>query len=205
MTAAPRPRYLGLAIAAGLILLVSVAVFKRYLPYTGRSLMPKEPPAVVLAMENVHLVGLSKTKKLWTANAKKVEIGRNKSITTVTDITDGEIFDQEEVALRVQAGRARYNSRGSILEMSDGILVTGNEGQRVSATSAVWDAARSKLESKGNVALEISGVKASTDKLLVDLETKEVSMWNVRMAFDVKELEKRLDQEARPDENRNEN
>jgi len=64
-----RPSTLTIAIAAGALLLLSVIVFRRYLPYTGMNLAPKQPPAVVMAIENAYLVGLGRSGKLWSIRA----------------------------------------------------------------------------------------------------------------------------------------
>ncbi|OFX17569.1 MAG: LPS export ABC transporter periplasmic protein LptC [Armatimonadetes bacterium RBG_16_58_9] len=173
------PPYISLAIAAGIILLVSVVAFKRYLPYVGNRIGPIEPAAIVQAMEDVRLVGLGETGKRWSLRAGKVEIARNRSVTTLTGISEGSIFDQGKVALTVDAGKAVYDQRSDELALSGGITVEGRKGERVSAEGAKWDGRTSKLVGQGRV--EVSGKwgSAQGSDLVVDARQKEITMTNV--------------------------
>lgn len=171
-----RPPYLGLAIVAGIILLISVVTFRRHLPYTGTPLMPKEPPAIVLAIEEARFVGLNNNKKAWSLNADKVEIARDRTTTTLTRITDGQIYIGSKVAATVTAGKAVYSTRFKDLQLSHGVIVKGNENQKVSAQGAVWNSATSTLRSKGQVNFENRRSRISGDELTVDLKKKEMTM-----------------------------
>lgn len=168
-----------------MILLVSLLAFRRYLPYVGGSLAPSQPPSIVLEMRNAYFVGLNHKGKLWSLKAKKVEIGRNRYLTTLTDITDGRVFDAGRPALKMKAGRAIYNSLVRSLAMDQGILVTGADGQRLAARGADWNSDTSSLRSRGKVEYEGPFGKASTDDVLVDMKTKELTMWNVRGSLDL--------------------
>ena len=174
-----RPPYLGLALAAGLILLVSLLAFRRYLPYVGGSLASSQPPSVVLQMRNARFVGLNRKGKLWSLRAKSVEIGQNRYLTTLTGITQGKIFDSGKVALQMEAGRAVYNSIVGDLTMDGGIALMGADGQRLTAQGADWNSATSSLRSTGKVLYQSPWGKASTDRMLVDMKSKEMTMWNV--------------------------
>ena len=182
---------MGLAIAAGVILLLSVVVFKRYLPYVGDRLEVKEPPAIVLTMEDAYLVGLGKKEKRWSLRARKVEIGRNRSVTTLTDIFDGKIFDEGEVALNVTAGKVVYDERRDGLELSGGVSVEGLEGEKVTAEGARWDGSTSLLHGRGRVRLEGKWGDASGDDLVVDVKQKEMTMTNVSGSVRIEEIEGR--------------
>lgn len=179
------------------ILLVSIAAFKRYLPYAGIGINPRQAPPVVLAMEDAYLVGLGHNGKLWSTKARKVEIAQNHSTTTLTDIHDGKIFDKGKVALEIKAGRAVYDTYTRDLQLTDGVLITGKEGQRISGDGASWNSATSTLRSIGLVSFEAGSSKVTTDKLLVDMRNKELEMWNIHMSFDLNELANGLYKNAR--------
>ncbi len=186
-----RPPFLGWALLAGCILLLSLLVFRRYLPYVGSSLAPAQPPAVVLEMRNAYFVGLNHKGKLWSIKAKKVEIGQNRYLTTLTSISDGRIFDSGKPALRVRAGRAMYNSMVSSLSLDQGICVTGPGGQQVTAKGADWNSTTGTLRSRGEVAFQSSFGKTSTDSVLVNMKRKEITMSNVRGSLDLSKAEVR--------------
>jgi hypothetical protein len=183
------PPYLGRAIVAGLILLVSILVFRRYLPYVGGSLAPIQPPSVVLEMRNASFVGLNHDTKLWSLKARKVQIGQNRYVTTLTRITDGKIFDRGKPVLGVEAGRAVYDSVAGVLVMDRGITLSGTAGQKLSASGADWNSATSLLRSTGKVLFEAPWGKASTDNMTVDMKTQQMTMTNVVVCIQPSKLE----------------
>lgn len=183
------PPYLGRALVAGLILLVSVLVFRRYLPYVGRTLAPEPPPNVVLEMTDAYFVGFGHKSKLWSLKARKVQIGQSRFVTTLTGITQGRIFDRGKPVLGVEAGKAVYNSAAGDLKMNKGIALSGSDGQKITADGAHWNSATSTLRSSGRVHYEAPWGKASTDAVTVDMNTKEMTMTNVVIAIKSSKLE----------------
>lgn len=183
-----RHRFTIIAVALGLALVASVFVFRRYLPYTGVPLSPKEPPAVVLAMEDAKLVGLGGGQKLWSIRAGKIEMGRNRSGATITGISEGMIYDRGKPALSVYAGRADYDVFSRNLLLSKGIRIEGREGQKLSADGAIWNSFNSTLRSNGRISFESRWSKLSADSLVVDLRSRQMDMSNIRMRVSSKEI-----------------
>ena len=166
-------------------LAVSVAVFKRYLPYTGTPLVPKEPPPVVLTMEDARLVGLGRTGKLWSVKVGKIEIARNRSGAVLKEVTDGKIYDRGKVVLKVRAGKAACEINSRNLLLSDGISVEGTDGQKLSAEGATWNSADSILRTNGRVIFQSKLSRLTAESLVMDLRAKQLDMWNVRMSLKV--------------------
>ena len=188
--------YLILVFIAATILLLSVFAFKRYLPYTGTNLAPKDPPNVILSMENAYLVGVGDKGKIWSVRAKKVEIGRNRSYTTVKCISDGKIFDGGKTILRMKAGSAICDTFHKDLQLADGVLVEDMDGQSISGRGAVWKSRTSTLSSTGNVCFKSSLGRVNTDQLEVNVKNKEMNMKNVQMQINVKKIEDQAKLEA---------
>jgi LPS export ABC transporter protein LptC len=180
--------YKALVAAAVLVLLLSAVVFRRYLPYRTDILVPHQPPAVVLAMEGAHLVGLGHSGKLWSVDADKVEMARDRSTTTITGITNGKIFDKGRVALKAKAGRAEYDVYGRNLRLSNGIEIIDAGGQKITGQGADWNSAGRVLRSNGQVSFETGRSKFITDRLIVDLNKEQAEMWNVRMELDIRDV-----------------
>ena len=191
-----KPTYLLLILGAAAVLLLSVFAFRRYLPYTGTSLTPKEPPSIVLSMENAYLVGLGNKRKLWSVRAKKVEIGRNRSYTTVKHISDGKIFDGGTTVLKVRAGNAVCDMFHKDLMLTGGIIVEGLDGQKVSGSGAVWNSTTSTLRSMGQVNFRSKLGDLSTDQLEVNVKNKEMNLRNVRMQVSVDKIDEQTFPEA---------
>jgi LPS export ABC transporter protein LptC len=166
-------------------LAASMAVFKRYLPYTGTPLIPKEPPPVVLMMEDVHLVGLGHAGKLWSVKVGKIEIARNSSGAKLKGVTDGKIYSKGKVALQVRAGEATCNINSRNLLLSEGISIEGTDGQKLVAERATWNSANSILRTNGRVIFQSELSQLTADSLVMDLRAKQLDMWNVRMSLKV--------------------
>ena len=184
-----RPPYLGRVVLAGIILLLSLVIYRRYLPYVGSSLAPKTPPSVVLQMHNAYFVGLNRKGKLWSLKAKSVEIGQNRFLTTLTGITQGRIFDAGKPVLQMEAGRAVYNSMVGDMAMDEGIRLTGADGQRLTASGADWNSTASSLRSNGKVYYESPWARGSTDAVSVDIKSRELTMYNVDVTVDLSKVD----------------
>ncbi|MCE5315307.1 MAG: LPS export ABC transporter periplasmic protein LptC [Armatimonadota bacterium] len=154
---------------------------RNYSPYAARGARPKQAPTVVLAMEDVYLVGLGHNGKLWSAKADKVEIGRDRSITELDKIHDARIYDSGKVALKAKAGKAIYNTRRKNLSLGGGVEIVGSNGQKVTGEGAVWSSSNAMLRSVGPVKFDGKMGNVVADRLVVDLKSQELGMWNVSM------------------------
>lgn len=191
--------YLSITLAAAAILLISVVAFKRYLPYESAQLAPKEPPAVVIAMEDARIIGMHNGKRAWKVNAEEVKITRGRSVTTINKITGGKVYMDGKPAFDLTAGSAVYDGYSRDLHLQDGITAVGNDGERLQASSASWNSATSTLRSNEQVIFSNKWSKVNTGKLLVNVKDKQLEMWNVRLSVDLGEVEKRLDSEVKQD------
>ncbi|MCE5198379.1 MAG: LPS export ABC transporter periplasmic protein LptC [Armatimonadota bacterium] len=190
------PKYFVLAAVAAAILIASVIAFQRYLPYSPRTLNPTRPPAVVLAMEDVYMVGLGHQGKLWSAQADKVEIGRGRGTAKLTNIHDGKILEGGKPVLNIRAHSAMFDTYRKDLMLYGGVRIDGMDGQQLTGKGATWNSSTGTLRSIGQVTFKSKESNVTTDKLLVDVRNKELSMWKVRMEISVPELEGRLNREA---------
>ena len=183
--------------AAAAALLVSVAVFKRYMPYGPSELALKEPPAVILTMEDAYLVGLGSKGKLWSLKARKVEMSQDRSTTTLTGIHDGRIFDRGKPVLKVDAGTAQYDIYYRNLQLGGGVSIRSNTGERISGPGAYWSAAAGVLQSTGRVVFETGWSRIEADSLALDTRKREMSLRNVRLRIDLGRANKLLGTEAK--------
>lgn len=160
------------------------------MPYVGSTLAPAAPPSIVLEMHNAYFVGLNHKGKIWSVRAKNVQIGRDRTLTTLTGVTQGRIFDGGGVALQMEAGRALYNSMVGDLAMDRGIKLTGSDGQKLTAQGADWNSASSTLRSTGKVYYESPWAKGSTGAVFVDTKNRELTMYNVDVTVDLLKVDK---------------
>lgn len=186
-----RPPYLGLTIIAAFVLIVSVIAFRRYLPYSGRDMAPKQPPSIILAMEKAYLVGLGHDGKRWSVRADKVEMDRYHSTATVNNITEGRIYDKGVSAFNVRAGQAVFDIAGENLTMKNGVSIEGAGGERITGQGAIWNSRNSTLMSTGWARFENDTSRIAASKLIVNLRTKELEMWDIKMLVSPKALAER--------------
>lgn len=191
--------YLSITLAAAALLLISVVAFKRYLPYESAHLAPKQAPAVVIAMEDVRIIGMNHGKKSFSVNAEEVNITRGRSITTLIKITNGKIYSNGKPALDVTAGSAVYDNSKRDLYLDNGITAVGTDGEHVRTKSAVWNSATSTLRSNQQVEFDNKWSKLKTGKMLVDVKEKQVELWDVKISVDLREVEKQMDREVKQD------
>jgi hypothetical protein len=187
-----KPPQLMRVAAAAAALLVSVAVFKRYMPYRPSDLALKQPPAVILTMEDTYLVGLGSKGKLWSLKARKVEMSQDRSTTTLTGIREGRIFDNGKPVLKVDAGTARYDIYFRNLQLGGGISVRSSTGERISGPGAIWNAGAGVLQSTGPVTVETGWSKLTANSLTLDVGRREMSLEQVRMRVNLRQAEKLL-------------
>jgi len=183
-----RPIYLTFAIAALVVMGVIVFALRQYLPHSGIQLAPRKPPAVVLSMEGAYFVGLGHDGKQWSAQADRVEIGQNRSITNLTGIHDGKVFDNGKVALKIKAGNAVYDTFTRDLTLGGGVEIIGRRGQIITGAGADWNSTTQILRSKGPVGFRTKSSSVVTDALRVNLKDKQMEMWNVTMTFEASEI-----------------
>lgn len=192
-----RPIYPILTVAALVIMGLIVFAFRQYLPHSNIDLAPRKPPAIVLLMKDTYFVGLGHGGRLWTVQADTVKIGQDRSITNLTDIHDGRVFDKGKVSLRVKAGSAVYNTFTKDLMLGGGVEITGGQGQRITGSGADWNSATKTLRSVGRVNFQTRSGRATTERLTVDLKNQEMNMWNAEGRFSLDSIPGGL-QEASP-------
>ncbi len=183
-------------IALAVILITTAYIYRGYLPYSRSSILPQNPPEVIMSLENAYLVGVGKKGKVWSAKAKKVEISFDRTTAMFDDINDAKIFDEGKLKLRARAGRAVYNTKTKNVELSDGISLEGNEGQTVKGFGAFWNSKTSELRSSGNVEFRNKWSVCKANSLLVNLKNKEMTLDNVIMTVEIETLEKDTENEA---------
>jgi hypothetical protein len=168
----------------GLVFLISLLVFKRYLPYTGRALGPKTMPSIILTIEDSYLVGSHNGTKLWSMRAKLIELSNDRSTTHISGIKNAKLFVKGKPALTLSAGEAYYDINSRDLRLFGGLDIVAWNGSRIRGTGAEWNSAESILRSIGSVEFATRWSKAWTERLIVDVKRKEATMWNVRFKFD---------------------
>ncbi len=176
-----------LVIVAALLVL-SVVVYRRDLPYSGGNLGLSLKPEMLLTMENAYLVGSGARGKVWSLRAKSVEMTQDRSNTTITKIADGRIFQQGKPFLHINAGKAVYDQYSQDLRIEKGIVIKGDAGQVAKCAGALWNPKSSLLTTVGRVSYRDSSSRVTAEGLSVDAAKKEMTLTKPRMVVDLQEF-----------------
>ncbi len=188
MVAMSRVFYKNPLIIVAALLILSVVVYRRDLPYNGGSLGPSLKPEMLLTMENCYLVGSGAHGKTWSLKAKTVEMTQDRSNTTITKITDGRIFAQGKPMLHIDAGKAVYDQYSQDLRIEKGIVIKGDVGQVAKCEGAFWNPRSGLLTTVGRVSYRDSSSRVTAQGLSVDAAKKEMTLTKPRMEVDLQEL-----------------
>ncbi|MGC8862347.1 MAG: LPS export ABC transporter periplasmic protein LptC [Armatimonadota bacterium] len=186
-----------MATVVGIVLILSVAVFRRHLPYTGMNLAPAVPPPVVMTIEDARIIGVSGGVKLWSVRAKNVELAQNRLVVTLDNVTDGSVFDKGNSILSIRAGRITYNIAARDMQLSKGVTIAGSRGQRITAAGAVWNSYTGILRSTTHVAFESPLGRMKAEELVVNVRNRRLQMSNVVGSANIEAMQEPVPNDAR--------
>lgn len=181
--------YVLLILISAAIISVSIYTLKRYAAYKSSVFNLQKPPAIVLSMKNVYIVGIGNKGKIWSVKAKNVDIGQNRSRAEIIKLTNGQIYNNNKPILKIKAGKAICDTYRKDLQLSNGIFIEGMDGQKISGEGALWNSASSTLRSIGKVKFQDKIGNINTDNLVVNIKSKEMDMQNVNMQIYVDQLD----------------
>lgn len=159
---------------------ISLVVFRRFLPYTGRQIGPGEPPRLEMVAEDARALCISGGTKLWSLRARRVELAQNRSSVTMHDIADGRVYQENKPILKVRAGKLYYDAFSSCLTVSGSVDIRGMKGQRVSTPGLVWNISRGVLCTTGPVRFESSLGKVLAGRLSINVRNSQIELSDVR-------------------------
>ena len=165
-------------ITAICITLAIMAIALRYaLPLENKVMQP-DITGPIIRMNNVHLTGMVNKTKAWSLSANKVELSQNKSTTTITNITNGKIFNAGQPAFNVTAGKAKYDIWTKSLQLSKNIKIVGEDGQVISADS-IYLTSRGILTNSGKIKINNKFGEISANRLLINIPKRELTAWDI--------------------------
>jgi len=161
-------------------LAVSIFYSRRFLPYSGRDLAPPKWPEVIMHLENAHIVGISGGSKLWSLRAKTVKLFRNSNLVTLSNVAEGNVYYRSIPVLKVEAGQVRYDPFSAEMIVSGWVRIRGTRGQIISSPGLIWSSSGSIIRTVGPVVFKSELGSVSASRLLLNLRTKEMKLFEVR-------------------------
>jgi LPS export ABC transporter protein LptC len=131
-----------------------------------------ENPDVTL--ENIHYVETKGKKKEWELRAKSGQHFLQDDYTTLNDISVT-FYAEGGRTVTLTGGKGSMKGRKEI-EVSDHVVITSSDGYRVVTSSLHYDAQRKQIFNQDPVLLEGKGVRIKGIGVVVDLQTKKLSI-----------------------------
>jgi LPS export ABC transporter protein LptC len=131
-----------------------------------------ENPDVTL--ENIHYVETKGKRKEWELRAKSGQHFLQDDYTTLNDL-NVIFYGEGGRTVTMTGGKGAMKGRKEI-EVSDHVVITSSDGYRVTTNSLHYDAQRKQIFNDDPVVLEGKGVRVKGIGVLVDLQTKKLSI-----------------------------
>lgn len=188
-TISSKRKYIAPIIAILIIcgLAVSIYMLRGYSPYVIKSSLVGNPQ-IVLALEDVEIVGRSDGQKTWSFAADKASVSRGRYRTEFISIRDGKLFDNNKVVASVSAGKAVYDASTGNVEVSKGVKVASIHGYKAEADKALWSAYLSQLRCPGTVKLTSEESSLVGQDLLLDARNRDVTLKKAKLVVSVSEI-----------------
>jgi LPS export ABC transporter protein LptC len=127
-----------------------------------------------VTLENIHYVETKGKRKEWELRAKSGQHFLQDDYTTLNDLNV--IFYAEGGRIvTLTGGKGSMKGRKEI-EVSDHVVITSSDGYRVTTNSLHYDAQRKQIFNDDPVLLEGKGVRVKGIGVVVDLQTKKLSI-----------------------------
>lgn len=127
-----------------------------------------------LTLEDIHYVETKGKRKEWELRAKQGEYFRQGDYTILHDI-DVTFFSQDGRTITMRGGRGSMKERKEI-NVWGGVVVSSSDGYRFATNSLRYDDVRREITTDDPVVLEGKGILTTGVGLVVDLNTKKITI-----------------------------
>jgi hypothetical protein len=161
----------------GIALIASLYLLRRHLPYSvgGRFEMN---PEVLLHLEGIEIVGRSNGSKAWSATADSAELTQGGTSVTFTNVRDAAIYDHNNPALRLSAGKAVFRFAFGDIDASGGLTVSSEKGFTVKTNAARWSGYFKRLMCPDRVVFTFGDSRLEGNNLTADISRGEITLDN---------------------------
>ncbi len=159
------------------------------LQYIPPGILPQTAPTSLFEMDQVVLNGIGEKGREWTLHADNVDISQDRSTANVHGIRDCTMFVKGKPVATLQAENAVCNLWNRKMSISGKVKVFSKAGQRMETSALTWEPYGSILESTGKVTYHSPNGDAQADKLILNLETRELTLTKPRISLWIGEIE----------------
>lgn len=135
---------------------------------------------VGLRFEGATLIGWADHQKAWQIQAKAVEVSRDRRLATFRGVKESYLMQKGERVASIAADEVVYNTITRNVSVPGAVTLRVKNGPALKTKSIFWNSAKSKLACTGGVTAVIDGSILQGDKMVADLEKKELTVTKVR-------------------------
>jgi len=173
------PWITGAAIAAGLVWAFFYLKELHPLGSLGAQLDKDHLAGVVIRLKNARLVGRSGGKKIWTFEARTIDVSRDRRLATFKGVTRGSLLQNGRRIASLSAGEVIYNTFTQNVAVPGSAEIALTDGPSFKVRDAYWDAGKSRLVCQGGVDATLAGSALHGERMTVDVEKKELTIHKV--------------------------
>jgi len=135
---------------------------------------------VAIRFKNAKLVGRSEGKKVWTFEARTIDVSKDRRTATFRGVTRGSMLQNDEEIASLAADKVVYNTFTRDVEAPGSAELSLKNGPSFRIRKAFWNARQSKLICEGGVDVALDGSTMHGERMTADLVKKELVVEKVK-------------------------
>ena len=139
-----------------------------------------KPEGVSIRFKNAKLVGRSDGKKVWTFQAKAVEVSKDRRLATFHGITSGSLLQDGKQVASLSAKKVFYNTITRNVTVPDGAEFKLKEGPAFRVRDILWNAGESTLICKNGIDVEMAEGTLHGERMTAYIGKKELVIQKVK-------------------------
>lgn len=174
------PWITGIIVTAGLIW--SFAYLKDLNPLgsMGVNLNDNRMEGISIRFKNAKLVGRSDGKRVWTFEARSIDVSKDRRLATFNKVIRGCLMKDDKTIAVMSADKVIYNSYTRNVNVPCAAKLSLKDGPSFKIRKAFWNSDKSKLYCQGGVDATLSLGSMHGERMVADLDKKELVIQKVK-------------------------
>lgn len=143
---------------------------------------------VAIRFKNATLVGRANGQKVWSFEAKTIDVSKDRRTATFRGIARGELLQDGKKVASLSAEEVFYNTFSRNVKVPGGARFELVEGPVFQVRDVQWNASQSRLTCSGGVTATLAGSELHGEKMMADLRAKELVIEKVSGVLRLEDL-----------------
>ncbi len=140
-----------------------------------------------LRFEGATLVGWSNHDRVWQIHAEGVEVSRDRRRAAFKGVSNSYLMKDGKRVASISTDAVVYNTVTRNVSVPGAVALKVKDGPSLKTKNIYWNAAKSKLVCMGGVTASVGGSTFSGDRMVADLEKKELTISKIRGTIRISE------------------